>query len=85
MCDVRVRINVVGYDKEDTRDPFYPVQVSQSTDAALPQINVLLLGDDKTTHFVLIKSLNALLRKPNTHATKHHCVRYVFLFGSLVP
>ncbi len=67
----------MGYDAEDEKDPFYPRQVSQQTDKTLPEINVLLLGDDNdvTTHFVLIKSLSALLRKPNTNRMQHVCFR----------
>jgi hypothetical protein len=70
-----VRINVIGFDEESTTDPFYPVLISKSTDASQLTINTLIIGNGKTTHFVLIKSLNNLLRNSNTRKTKHHCVR----------
>ena len=70
-----MRINVVAYDPEDKESPFYPVLVSQSTDENLPLVNVLLLGNDQSSHFVLIKSLDALLRKPNTRNQMKHCIR----------
>lgn len=72
-----VRINVVGYDTECEAYPYYPISVSQSTDEEQPMINVLLIGNDYTTHYVLIKSLDALLRKKNTRDQMFHCVRYV--------
>jgi hypothetical protein len=71
----RVRINVVGYDEEDKQNPFYPILVSKSTELEYPVVNVLLLGNERSTHFVLIKSLNALLRKSSTRDQKYHCVR----------
>ena len=70
-----VRINVVGYEEESKEDPYYPILVSKSTDLSNPVVNVLLLGNERTTHFVLIKSRNALLRKKNTRRVKHHCIR----------
>ena len=70
-----VRINVVGYDEECKEDPYYPVSVSSSSNPDHPVVNVLLIGNERTTHFVLIKSLSALLRKDNTRLMKHHCVR----------
>ena len=70
-----MRINVVGYDEEDKRAPFYPISVSKSTNLEHAVVNVLLLGNENTSHFVLIKSLDALLRKDSTHNQKHHCVR----------
>jgi hypothetical protein len=71
----RVRINVVGYDEEDKQEPFYPILVSKSTNLEHLVVNVLLLGNESTTHFVLIKSLSALLRKSSTRDQKYHCVR----------
>ena len=70
-------INVVGYNEESKDEPFYPVLISKLTDYSLLTVNVLMIGNGATTHFVLIKSLNALLRKPNTRQTKFHCVRYL--------
>ena len=70
-----VRINVIGYDNESKQDPFYPLVISKSTNREHLVVNVLLLENENTTHFVLIKSLNALLRKDNTRNTKHYCVR----------
>ncbi|KAL5249225.1 hypothetical protein ACHWQZ_G018174 [Mnemiopsis leidyi] len=71
----RVRINVVGYDEDNDTDPFYPVLVSKSTHADHLTVNTLILGNENTSHFVLIKSINALLKKDNTKALKYHCVR----------
>ena len=65
----------MGYNDEDKSEPFYPVRISKCTDPETLTVNVLLIGNDVTTHFVLIKSLNALLKKPNTRLTKYHCVR----------
>ena len=70
-----VRINVIGYDNEAKRDPFYPLAISKSTNADHLVVNVLMVENQNTTHFVLIKSLGALLRKKNTNKTKHYCVR----------
>ena len=66
---------MVGYDMDNKSDPFYPVLVSKSTNTNHLTVNTLLIGNGDTSHFVLIKSLNALLRKPNTRDTRHHCVR----------
>ncbi|KAL5256530.1 hypothetical protein ACHWQZ_G011693 [Mnemiopsis leidyi] len=77
-----VRINVVCYDEEDKVSPFYPIMVSKSTNLDHTVVNVLLLGTEKTTHFVLIKSLNALLRSSSTRNQKHHCVRCFHGFTS---
>ena len=71
-----VRINVVGYDEEAAPNYFYPLSISKSTETTHMTVNVLLIENETTTHFVLIKSLNALLRNGNTRNTKHHCVRY---------
>ncbi len=68
----------MGYDEQTPSDPYYPVAISKS---AIPEhltVNVLLIGNETTSHFILIKSLNALLKKNNTHAVKHYCVRFVF-------
>ena len=70
-----MRINVVGYDEDNDTDPFYPVLVSKSTHADHLTVNTLILGNENTSHFVLIKSINALLKKDNTHAIKYHCIR----------
>ena len=68
---------MVGYDdsKEAASEPFYPVKVSKLTDPSLLTVNVLVLTNGDTTHFVLIKSLNALLKRPNTKKTFYHCQR----------
>ena len=66
---------MVCYDEEDKEAPFYPIMVSKSSNLDHTVVNVLLLGTEKTTHFVLIKSLNALLRNSSTRTQKHHCVR----------
>ena len=66
---------MVCYDEEDKEAPFYPIMASKSINLDHTVVNVLLLGTEKTTHFVLIKSLNALLRNSSTHNQKHHCVR----------
>ena len=73
-----VRVNVVGYDETTPSDPYYPVAISKSTNTDHLTVNVLLIGNETTTHFILIKSLNALLRKANTRTVKHYCVRFVF-------
>ena len=62
---------------DNKTDPLYPVLVSKSANTNHLTVNTLIIGNENTTHFVLIKSLNALLKKPNTRNTKHHCVRLV--------
>ena len=68
---------MVGFDSECEAYPFYPISVSQSTNTEHLMINVLLIGNERTTHFVLIKSLDALLRKGNTRKRMFHCERWV--------
>ena len=75
MPPYSVRINVIGYDSEVKRDPFYPLAISKSTNTNHLVVNVLLIENENTTHFVLIKSIGALLRKNNTRKIKHYCVR----------
>ena len=70
-----VRINVISYDEENKE--FFPVLVDQSTDPSLPVITLLLLGGEHSTHYVLVKSLNALLRPENTRTQRFHCPRFV--------
>ena len=72
-----MRINVVGYDDEAKIDPFYPLAISKSSNSEHSVVNVLLIENNDTTHFVLIKSLNALLRKANTRNMKYFCERFV--------
>ena len=73
-----VRINVIGYDDESKTDPFYPAWKSESDDVEALTVNVLLIGNQTTTHFVLVKSLSALLRKPGSTNMKHFCFRLIF-------
>ena len=62
----------MGYDGGDKRAPFYPISVSKSTNLVHAVVNVLFLGNENISHFVLIKSLDALLRKPSTKASLCH-------------
>ena len=70
-----VRINVISYDEENKE--FFPVLVDQSTNPSLPVITLLLLGGEHSTHYVLVKSLDALLRPENTRTQRFHCPRFV--------
>ena len=74
-CNFSVRINVAAYDdsKEAASEPYYPVRVSPIDDPTLTTVNVMVLSSGDTTHFILIKSLNALLMKGRN--SKHHCQR----------
>ena len=78
MLIFSVRINVVGYDddKKAATEPFYPVRISKIEDPNKLTVNVLILTNGSTSHFVYIKSLNALLKRPRTNKTHYHCVRY---------
>ena len=74
-CNFSVRINVTAYDdsKETASEPYYPVRVSPIDDPTLTTVNVMVLSSGDTSHFILIKSLNALLMKGRN--SKHHCQR----------
>ena len=62
-------INVYGYEKEG----FYPLYIS---DKNQDPIHLLLIGNEQTQHYVLIKSLDVLLRKRTKYGkTMKHCFR----------
>ena len=62
-------INVYGYEKEG----FYPLYIS---DKNQDPIHLLLIGNEQTQHYVLIKSLDVLLRNRTKHGkTMKHCFR----------
>lgn len=76
-------INVLGWDdgtltcgKPDKRHAgFYPIQLS-ATPNSEDTINLLLLSNDKTSHYVLVKDLSALLcNKSKNTKKKFWCVR----------
>ena len=68
---------MVGYDdcKEAASEPFYPARISPIDDPSMTTVNVLVLTNGDTIHFVQIKSLNALLKRSNTKKTHYHCMR----------
>ena len=72
----KVRINVIGYtDGEETDDKgFFPRYVSEfEFDEVL---NVLLIGNEHSQHFVLITNLSGLMSTIRRHTgALHYCVR----------
>ena len=62
-------INVYTYDEEG----FYPIRI---TDKEKEPIHLLLIANEDTQHYVLIKSLDMLLWSRTKHNSKmHHCFR----------
>lgn len=78
-------INVVGVEEVERENKatgakfkateLFPLYVSSSEDPNAVEVNVLLISNETTQHFVLIKSLSGLLSKKSTHRQKYYCIR----------
>ena len=73
-----IAINVYGYEKEG----FYPLRISSKNQNP---IHLLLLGNEETQHYILIKSLNVLLRKRTKYGkAMNHCSRCLHGFATRI-
>ena len=73
-----IAINVYGYEKEG----FYPLRISSKNQ---DPIHLLLLGNEETQHYILIKSLNVLLRKRTKYGkAMNHCSRCLHGFATRI-
>ena len=75
-------INVLGYDdgSSETGVPdaskacYYPIRISDKKVPDDKVVNVLLIGNEYTQHYVLITSMSGLLSKNSKNtAAKHYC------------
>ncbi|GBM57571.1 hypothetical protein AVEN_97677-1 [Araneus ventricosus] len=65
-----LRINVFGYEENEV----FPLYVSKCVDEEC--VNLLLIANDETQHYCLIRNMSRLLGYLTKHKTKHHyCYR----------
>ena len=81
------RLNIFGYDDSPCRSKdkmlntgIFPRYISQKV--AEITINLLLIANDFTQHYILIKSLDALLSSKNGFGKTKHCERCLTGFSS---
>ncbi|GBN56669.1 hypothetical protein AVEN_110036-1 [Araneus ventricosus] len=71
-----LRINVFGYEENEV----FPLYVSKRVDEEC--INLLLIADEETQHYSLIRNMSRLLGHLTKHKTKHHyCYRCLHRFA----
>ena len=88
------KVNVIGYDmiEEESEDDdgevksasvLFPLLCSDNKDPSALVMNLLLLKNETTEHFVLITNISGFLRKSNSNNKRHHCVRCFHGFSSI--
>ncbi|GBN22535.1 hypothetical protein AVEN_268168-1, partial [Araneus ventricosus] len=73
-----LRINVFGYEENEV----FPLYVSKRVDEEC--VNLLLIANEETQHYCLIRNMSRLLGDLTKHNGKHHyCYRYLHRFAKV--
>ena len=71
-----ISVHVFGYENEKV----YPLRINDNVHKDSEIIDLLLISNDTTNHYYLIKSLSRLLNVQNGGHAKHHCKQCVVGF-----